>query len=404
MDLRSKLRAISSSENRKAAPESEETFLYKTRTDFPVSLPRRVFTGSALRRLGLHGESLDLDECLFIDTETTGLSGGTGTVAFLVSAGYTRGDVFTVEQFMMLDYPGEGELLRSLGELMKDRRTFVTYNGRTFDLPLIRNRTVMCRMRDAFPDEYRDLDLLYPVRACWKRRLGSCTLTHVEEELLRQYREGDIPGSEIPALYFRYLESKDLSLLSGVLEHNRLDTRSLLDILLLLLDTFAEPEKLTDRADLYSMGRLLVRRGERESAKKLYRMASSPPPRPIPCRGDPIEALALWQLYIDARKDGDTGEMRRLLARLTRMPSAGARPFVEMSKLYEHRLHDAREALRCAELAAQKGDAASVDDVERRVSRLRSKLERSRTGSTLRAALKDTNTHTNGETKQWEHS
>ena len=241
-------------------------------------------------------------------------------------------------------------------------------------------------------------------RSCCKRRLGSCTLTRVEEELLGVHRDEDVPGSEIPDLFFRYIRSKDVSLLDGVIEHNCRDTRSLLDILLLLIDTYAQPEKLTDRADLYSMGRLLVRRGERENARKLYRMASSPPPRPVPFRGDPIETLALWQLYVDARRDGEVPEMRRILARLMRMPSAGARPFVEMAKLCEHSLKDPREALRYAEMAAAKRDIASTDDIQRRRSRLLAKIGSITKKNGVRAALGAARGPESGEKQTWERS
>ena len=148
----------------------------------------------ALRRMGWNGRPFDIEKCLFLDTETTGLSGGAGTVAFLVGIGYAEGDDFVVEQYLMKDYADEADMLDQLARRMERFDAVCTFNGRNFDLPLLQTRFTMCRMRDRWR-EMEQLDLLYPSRRTWKKRIGSCRLSRVEELILNQPREGDLPGS-----------------------------------------------------------------------------------------------------------------------------------------------------------------------------------------------------------------
>ena len=163
----------------------------------------------ALRRMGWNGRPFDIEKCLFLDTETTGLSGGAGTVAFLVGAGYVRRGRMTVEQFFMRDYSDEPDLLYRLRALMEQHNCVVTFNGRTFDMPLLQARFVMNRMRD-YPELFH-LDLLSPTRRAWKMRIESCRLSNVEQRILGLTRENDLPGAQVPERYFQYLKTGDLS-------------------------------------------------------------------------------------------------------------------------------------------------------------------------------------------------
>ena len=140
-----------------------------------------------LRRIGWQGRPFDIRKCLFLDTETTGLSGGAGTVAFLVGLGFIEGDCFVVEQYLMKDYADEAEMLSRIARRMEGFDSVCTFNGKNFDLPLLSTRFTMCRMRENWRD-LEQLDLLYPSRHTWKLRLGSCKLSRLEEFILGQGR------------------------------------------------------------------------------------------------------------------------------------------------------------------------------------------------------------------------
>ena len=144
-----------------------------------------------LRRLGWSGRAFDIRKCLFLDTETTGLSGGAGTVAFLVGVGWVDGDALVTEQYLLREYADEPELLHRLAERMDAFDCVCTFNGRNFDMPLLEARFTMCRMRDRWRD-LENLDLLHPARRVWKMRMGSCRLSRIEEIILGTPREGDL--------------------------------------------------------------------------------------------------------------------------------------------------------------------------------------------------------------------
>ena len=168
-----------------------------------------------LRRMGWTGGPFDISKCLFMDTETTGLSGGAGTVAFLVGAGYADGDGLVIEQFLMRDYADEPELIDRLAVLMDQFDCVCTFNGRKFDMPLLESRFTMCRMRNRWR-EMENLDLLTPARRAWKLRIGSCRLANIEAEILGMPRHGDLPGSEVPGRYFEFLKTGDEGLLEDL--------------------------------------------------------------------------------------------------------------------------------------------------------------------------------------------
>ena len=144
--LRAKLQAIAPAPAARPAREERGGLVVRTdRRRAPeglLSLPAR-----GLERLGA-GEGFSVEKCLFLDTETTGLSGGAGTLAFLVGAAYVEGDEFVTEQYILRDYGDEPEMLLRLGELMRRFNTAVTFNGKTFDMPLLESRYTICRLRD----------------------------------------------------------------------------------------------------------------------------------------------------------------------------------------------------------------------------------------------------------------
>ncbi len=164
----------------------------------------------------------DASRLVFLDTETTGLAGGTGTCAFLVGIGNVEGMKFVVRQFFLRDYPEEKAMLEALAEALEPCQGIVTFNGKTFDVPLLETRYALARMKSPL-DRLIHFDALHPARRLWKLRLESCKLTDLEEAILGISREGDVPGSEIPAIYFDYLRTGDARGLQPVFYHNALD-------------------------------------------------------------------------------------------------------------------------------------------------------------------------------------
>lgn len=329
-----------------------------------------------MRRIGWGGRAFDIRRCLFLDTETTGLSGGAGTVAFLVGVGFVEGECFVVEQYLMRDYGNEPELLDRLAQRMRDFDAACTFNGKNFDLPLLQTRFTMCRMRDRWR-ELEQLDLLYPARRTWKKRIGSCRLSNLEAQILGKPREDDLPGSEAPQRFFDYLKTGDFSLLEDVVRHNRQDIVTLGTLLAHLCGLYAHPERETRRADLFSMGRALENQGELRPARELYRIASIPAPAGSvsALAGNRVAAEAAWRMYLLARKNRDVEAMREILEQMAGRRQMREKIYVELSKLYEHSYKNPRRALRYAELAARYADASEAEALNRRRERLRRKME-----------------------------
>ncbi|NOU99028.1 ribonuclease H-like domain-containing protein [Paenibacillus planticolens] len=162
------------------------------------------------------------DALLFFDTETTGLGVGAGNVPFMVGIGYYTGELFTVEQLLIRNPAEEQAMLVYLQGLLGRFTHIVSYNGRTFDWPILKNRYVLNRLT-LDDSELLQLDLLYPSRSLWRNTLPSCRLSKVEESRLGFERVDDVPGSMAPALYFQYLAEKNPSVLQGVFVHNEHD-------------------------------------------------------------------------------------------------------------------------------------------------------------------------------------
>jgi len=163
---------------------------------------------------------------LFLDTETTGLSGGTGTVAFLVGAGWFDGKGFRTLQLFARDFGEERAVLSFLRDLAGDKKFLVTFNGKVFDLGILSTRFILNRFADPLIS-LPHLDLLHPSRRIFRHRLESCRLSSLETAILRFHREGDIPGWEIPQRYFDWLRRRDGRLVADIFEHNRLDILSM---------------------------------------------------------------------------------------------------------------------------------------------------------------------------------
>lgn len=211
-------------------------------------LPLRAFLTLPTEALAAIGgdpalATVSPSQALFLDTETTGLSGGTGTMAFLVGLGFFEEDRFVVLQTFLRDPGDELAMVHFLAEFLPRFRWLVTFNGRGFDLPILQNRFVLARR--PFPlDRLPHLDLLLPARRLWRKRLASCALTALERDVLRVMRDqADIPSAVIPAVYREYLRSGDARELPRIFYHNRMDILSMVVLTAHLARTFSCPEE-----------------------------------------------------------------------------------------------------------------------------------------------------------------
>lgn len=375
--LRARLNAIGAQSPRPQPPARQSGGV--ARYEHRQSAEPGLFSlgSDGLRRIGWQGRSFDIHRCVFLDTETTGLSGGAGTVAFLLGMGFVDGADFVVEQLLMQDYADEPAMLAMAAQRLKNFDCVCSFNGKNFDLPLLQTRFTMCRMRDQW-HEMDQLDLLYPARRTWKMRIGSCRLSRIEEYILGQPRTDDLPGSEAPQRYFDFLRSGDLSLLDPVIDHNRQDIVTLATLLSHLCTLYEHPEQEKCTADLFSMGRALERQGELGQARELYRIAAIPAPAGSisVLKGDAVAARAAWHMYLLARKNRDTESMRAILEQMAVRRQCRDKIYVELSKLHEHRYGNYRRALRYADLAARYASPDDLPALDKRRQRLQNKLNR----------------------------
>lgn len=331
----------------------------------------------ALRRLGYTGHSFDIGRTLFLDTETTGLSGGAGTVAFLVGLGYVKDGYFTVEQYLMPDYGAEAALLARVAEKFPEFDTVVHFNGRTFDMPLLHSRFVLMRMEKEWK-EMDQLDLLTSARRLWKLRLGCCRLGYLEEKILGMPRQDDIPGSEIPQRYFDAVKSGDIGGLEDVIQHNRQDIVTLSTLLCVLHEHFLFPEDAQEQLDIFSLGKALERQGEIAQARRLYRLAAVP--RAVTTVkdliGEKYAGEANFRLFHICRRNGDDAQAEQILKNMLSRGQMGGVPKLELCKLYEHRLKNYPQALRLARELRAHCPPQEADALDKRIWRIEQKIRK----------------------------
>lgn len=274
------------------------------------------------------------EDFLFLDTETTGLSGGAGTVAFEVGLGYVSGSRFVVEQYLMRDYPEEAFMLEKVGALMQAFPVLVTFNGRTFDAPLLESRFLMNRMRGPYVSALH-ADVLAQARRVWKLRLGRCSLQRLEAAVLGVEREDDLPGQDVPKTYFTYLQNRDFGPIERILTHNRQDIVSLAQLFFTLCRLHEKPDTIAEPQDLFALARALEKRGMADKAKKCYRLAARDALRP-----DAFSALAAQE-----KREGNPRRAARLYAAMLARGDDPVTACEGLAKLCEHQLHSPQEAL-----------------------------------------------------------
>lgn len=367
--LRDKLRATAPQKAKPPKPVPVDCYVREKR--YPLSdffLPA-IIPGEALSFMqGKEYPDCKREEICFLDTETTGLSHGAGTVAFLVGIGFFEEDAFVVRQYLMRDYDEEGFVLSRTGRDMQRSKALCTFNGASFDIPLLDVRFTMQRMRGEMPDRPH-IDLLPASRRVWKLRLKKCNLGCLEAAVLGVERVDDLPGALVPERYFSFLKTKDFSLLEDILEHNEQDIVSLAHILHKLLSLHETPLAARDSEDLFSLGRIYEKRGRAEGARMCYRAADS----------GKISALARERMAETFRKEGNFDEAARVYERMITSHQGGIRPLIAMAKIYEHRKRDIPKAIeytRKAIILAAENESADMASLQKRYQRLMMKARR----------------------------
>jgi len=292
---------------------------------------------------------------LFLDTETTGLAGGTGTYPFLVGIASWDAGGLEVEQFFMRDFAEEHSLLHELAARLADRPVLVTFNGKSFDWPLLENRFAMTRSIST-PRLAAHLDLLHPARALWKLRLGSVRLVELERRVLDAprlgwHREDDIPSALIPQYYFDYLRGGPRDPIVGIVRHNQMDLRGLAALFGKINTLIASQH--TDRdgidsLDLFGLSRFFERRGDSDRAHVACSQALE--------LGLPAEFLprARRELALLAKRRGDHARAAALWLELSSDPQDGVLACEQLAIHYERRAKDPARATEFARLGLAK--------------------------------------------------
>jgi len=310
---------------------------------------------------------------LFVDLETTGIAGGAGSYAFLVGCAWFDRGRFHVRQFLLSSFASERALLEAVREVASDVDAVVTYNGKSFDLPLIETRYALNRLSTPFA-EMPHVDMLHHARRLWHGHDEGHRLSHLESSLLGHEREGDVPGFEIPSRYFHFVRTGDARPLDAVLEHNR---RDLLSLALLtaraaqLLDDGVTAANSAREA--LGIGRLYERSGMTADALACYARAADMGP------GVCAEALYAHALLLRRiRHYAAAADVWQRLLDLSDCPPRLEREAAQaLAVHHEHRLRSLLSARTLAMRSLQfDATVARREAIEHRLARLDRKLAR----------------------------
>jgi len=323
-------------------------------------------------------KELDFQKALFLDTETTGLSGGTGTFAFMIGLGFFQEEGFLIHQFFMRDYSEERAALSAVNELLRSYQFLVTFNGRHYDIPLLETRFILSRMSSRIK-EMPNFDLLFPSRRIWKGAYENCRLITLESQLLGMERVDDIPSEWIPYLYFDYLKTGDAQKIYRVFYHNQMDILSMVALAGRIHLVYHDPQVARPRKGVehFALGRLFWEHGYPEKAIPSFEIALK--------RCD--EGLA-WEvmrwLSMALKKTGQGERARSLWEEMMTWPyKRDAYPYIELAKYHEHRLKDFEGAIAYVDKALKE----MVPDQKREIGLLlhrKARLEQKRVGNPSR--------------------
>ena len=286
----------------------------------------------------------DAQQWLFLDTETTGIAGGTGTYPFLVGLGWWEGGGLEVEQLFMREYSEERSLLAALAERMAERPVLVTFNGKSFDWPLLETRYRMTRATPP-PTPRAHLDFLHPARNLWRLRLGSVRLSQLERYVLGWDRGADIASELIPRIYLDFVRGGRAEPLVAVFQHNQMDLRGLAGLSGRILSLLGDGEGTSqDGLELYGVSRICERRGEAKRARRLYEQSIA---SVLPEETNRTARAALARL---SRREGDLRRAHELWESMLGNSREGYEAYEQLAIYYEH---EAREPGRALALARE---------------------------------------------------
>ena len=346
--------------------------------------------------LPFRGQPPETPRTIFIDLETTGLSGGAGTVAFLVGCGYFDLGAFQVRQFLLTSYASERALLYAVADFFEGADLIVTYNGKTFDVPVMETRWLFHRLQMPL-DSVPHFDVLHPARRLWRTRArggdaddSGCRLATLERTLFNVTRVGDVGGFEIPGRFFQFLRSGDPRPLEPVLEHNRLDLVSLAAVMARAMELVRNGHAACrDSTETLALGRIYERAAADERvpdrasvlarAESCYRRAAES--RTTEVKGEAlyrlalrhrrerrfVEAAAIWRDVIDltepraVRRMAGLGELRQFAAEA-------------LAIHHEHRERDLGSARELALFALEEADGRRADGMRHRLARINRKI------------------------------
>jgi len=328
-------------------------------------------------------EIADAEQWLFLDTETTGLAGGSGTYAFLIGIAWWEGGGLEIEQFFLREYSEERALLFALRERIAERPVLVTFNGKSFDWPLLETRYRMSR-KISVPTPRAHLDFLHPARSLWRLRLGSVRLSELERHVLGWDRGADLLSGLIPQIYFDYLRGGPPERLISILNHNQMDLRGLAALSSRILSLLSDAENLgQDGLELFGVSRICEKRGEHSRARSLYEKSIA---SLLPTETDRAARRSLARL---AKREGDFDLACELWEDALGNSRHGYDAYEQLAIYYEHKARDperaqqiVQQALNELRRADQTGDIAPGVHREikarfdRRIERLERKTQR----------------------------
>jgi uncharacterized protein YprB with RNaseH-like and TPR domain len=336
----------------------------------PIS---RILAWSGLETLA----DVPFNSILFLDTETSGLSGGTGTLVFMVGIGFLREDGFHVEQFFLSNPDQETQFLNSISESLSPFSVLVTYNGKAFDAPLLNTRFDLNNITSPIRS-FSHIDLLPLARRIWKYRLESRSLKNIETEILKTQRtQEEIPGWEIPQIYFDYLRSEDARPLKGVFYHNAMDVLSLAALFQFLAGFTDNPFSIPapDSIDLVALANLYEDLGDLEAAARYYEIGLNEH-LPGDLHHKTLERFARmhrktrnWEKALQLWQSGYSEDDLYSL--------------IELAKFYEHHEKSPEKALDFAQIALQitksnkkltNVSAFTEAEIKKRITRLKGKI------------------------------
>jgi len=322
-------------------------------SSFPLSLISQWANDAQILKL-------PLSKFAFLDTETSGLSGGTGTYAFLVGVARFVDNSFVVQQFFMRDPAEEPALLEGLAKFLTPCDVLVTFNGKAFDAPLLSTRYRLHQIPIPYTD-YSHLDLLPLARRLWRDRLESRALKYLEEHVLGLTRSSEeVPGYEIPWLYFDYLRTGDARPLGGVFYHNAMDVVAMAALLAHMNDMLENPYdgKVQHGLDFVALGKLFEDLGHWDDAAKLFE-------RGLEFGLDESDfGVAVKRLSILQKRRGDMEEALRLWEESAKRGHLYA--FIELAKHYEHKERNVKSALKWTKSALKRVEKADMPEYMRK--------------------------------------